>query len=327
MLSSSEGVWYALFMNRSGIKERTMCFAISFVLLVTSLCFAETDTNQPSAIRVYVIQPACFEYIFTSVMDGGGGKQKLSFNHINGRTVFAGVGDEIGEYKVKSYAPSVERVFNKSVNTYLEKKSGKVTLRSPDGASVALEMGKVLSRPGWTACLVWVDSGNWMYAGDDDPVPAGGDEISRAAISADSVVLSCKSRRQTVPFISDKEKADLAVIWEQRKKNREEAGRIAEKKTESQEPGIVATVIRHAPPVEPIDPPRRVVEVKASPQFFYGTEYRYPVEFETVPVVERTASGVTVIKNAIVVPKRFQGFTSGYGMTIDGGGSRMSITR
>ena len=134
----------------------------------------------------------------------------------------------------------------------------------------------------------------------------------------------------TVPFVSEAEKSSLFSLWESRRAAREEASKLPEKKhiSEESEPRqIVTQVIRHAQPLQSSDSSsRRLVEIRTPPQFFYGTEYRYPVSFETVPVYIRTSSGVR-IPQALVVPKLFQSGWSGYGIMQTPGGGKITIQR
>ena len=313
-------------------RTRIKCFwAIACLFLLSQAVYASSQaTNAIEYLRVYAIKPACFEYMFTSVMEKSEGRQSLSFNHINGRTVFAGVGDAVGEYRVKSFQPSVERVFNPSVNSYVEKKDGTAILQASDGRKIILDMGKVLTQPGSIACMVWLDSGNWMYVGRNDAVLVGDMEVPVTGISEESVTVMVDNTQCTVPFVSEAEKSSLLSLWADRRKAREEALKVPEKKpvSEESEPRQVVTqVIRHAQPLQPPDnSSRRLVEIRTPPQFFYGTEYRYPVSFETVPVYIRTSSGVR-IPQALVVPKLFQSGWSGYGITQTPGGTRITIQR
>jgi hypothetical protein len=272
-------------------------------------------------VRVYAIQPACFEYMFTSVMNKPDGKPLLSFNHVNGRTFFAAPGDQLGDYTVKSFEPSAERIFNPSVNSYMEKKAGRVVLESTERKAISLEMGKILPQPGYMACLIWRETGNWMHVEENDAVPDGEGEIAVTSITEDAVTLSRTNTSYTVPLISEKDAKDLVQLWERRKKDREQVAQQVEKEKEkeetSQQPRVVTQVIRHAPPLEApsLQPSRSLIAVTTPPQFFFGTEYRYPVSFETVPLVMRGPSG-TWVRNAMVVPKRFETYYSGFGMRV-----------
>ncbi|MDD4870006.1 MAG: hypothetical protein PHR77_05550 [Kiritimatiellae bacterium] len=285
----------------------TRMLSVILSMIVIPFCSALSQiTNVPGSLRVYAIQPACFEYMFTSVMEKPEGKQTLSFNHINGRTIFSGLGDPLGEYTVKSFNPSAERVFNPSVNSYIEKKAGSVMVKSPNGKMFTLEMGKILSLPGWTACLVWMDSGNWMYVNESDAIPAGATEIPVNSISENSLAVMVGNASRGIPFISDEEKVMLTSLWESRRKASEQVKLAENKPPQDPEPKVITQVIRHAPPLEPVEiPSSRLLEIKTPPQFFVGTEYRYPVAFETVPLIVKTSSG-TMIRQAMVVPKRFQ---------------------
>jgi hypothetical protein len=283
--------------------------SLVIVLIMVAMPFRSVMSqviNGLESLRVYVIQPACFEYVFTSVMEKTEGKQTLAFNHINGRTIFAGLGDPLGEYTVKSFDPSAERVFNPSVNSYIEKKGGCVTVQSPDGKKFALEMGKILPRSGWIACVAWLDSGNWMYVNENDTIPAGDTEIPVNSIAENSLAVMVGNTSRSISLISDEEKVMLTSLWESRRKAGEQAKLAANKPPQEPEPTVITQVIRHAPSLEPVEmPSRRLLEIKTPPQFFVGTEYRYPVAFETVPLIVKTSSG-TMIRQAIVVPKRFQ---------------------
>lgn len=308
-----------------------MRFRSVSILLISAIlpfCSARAQvSNGLPAARVYAIQPSCFELMFTSTMDNRGGKPILTFNHINGRTFFAGAGEAVLDYVVKSFDPADEMVFNPSVNSYVEKKAGLVTLQSVEGSKFLLELGKILPQPGWIACIVWLDSGNWMYAGDNDAIPAAGGVVPVHAITRESVSVMRGDEPQSVPLISDNEKKLLVTLWENRRKESEQSALAASKPREEQAPRVVTQFVRTPPDIEPVlNPSRRLVEIRTPPQFFFGTEYRYPVSFETVPLIVRTASGTT-IRQAMVVPKRFQTGWMGNGVRIGNGGNQITITQ
>lgn len=308
-----------------------MFIASCSLLLSSALPAFPQGTNELDCLRVYVIQPACFEYVLTSTMDKEAGKKMLSFNHINGRTVFAGEGDAVGEYTVKSFEPSVERTFNPTINSYVEKKSGRVKLQAPDGTKVTLEMGKILPRPGWIACLIWIDSGSWMYVSRDEVIPVGSNEVMVASITADSLAVVSGNASNNVPMITDAEKDQLVAMWEARKKAAEEV-RLAEKKRqiEQAEKEAAAEAAKYLAQLDSSSGARKsrqIIDIRTPPQFYYGTEYRYPISFETVPIIEKTSTG-TRIRNAIVVPTRFQTGFWGNQITSGGTGARViSVTQ
>jgi hypothetical protein len=192
------------------------------------------------------------------------------------------------------------------VNSYVEKKAGCVTVQSPDGKKNTLDLGKILPLPGWIACVIWMESGNWMYVSENDAIPANNAEVPVASISEDSLSVMVGNTPRNIPVISEEEKVMLLSLWESRKKASEQAKLAENKPPQDQEPRVVTQVISHAPPLESVEiPSRRLLEIKTPPQFFVGTEYRYPVAFETVPLIVKTSSG-TMIRQAMVVPKRFQ---------------------
>ncbi|OGV60168.1 MAG: hypothetical protein A2283_19580 [Lentisphaerae bacterium RIFOXYA12_FULL_48_11] len=309
-----------------------ICRLICITLMPFSSVISQTNIFEP--LRVYAVKSACFEYMFTSAMERSEGRQTLSFNHINGRTVFAGVGEAVGEYTLMSYDPGVEMEFNPTTDSYVQRKAGTATLRSVDGRKILLDMGKILPLPGWVACLVWLDCGNWMYVSETDVILAGNAEFPIECIKEDSLVVitgTSDADRQVIPLIADDEKSSLLAMWESRRKAREEDEMLANKKSlpeDQEQKPVVTQVIRHAPPL-PVweQPERRFVVIKTPPQFFYGTEFRYPVAFETVPLIEKTSYG-TRVKRAIVVPKLFQTGFSGHGIkSFPCGGTQITVPR
>lgn len=278
---------------------------LKYVVALTVLSWIRAHATAMDAIRVYAIRPDCFDYLFTAVVSEFGDKPVLSFNHISGRTFFAQVGETVEEYTVNAFEPRTERVFNPSVSAYQEKKTGMVTLEAPDGSSITLECGKPLSRPGWMACLVSLDTGMWQYVGAGDIMVIDDTEIIVDSVSQDSVRVSVDGTEHTVPVISEEEKEKLTQLWEKCRRQREERLKVeAEKRKADSEKQVVF-------PAQHEDrPPSRVVEVRRPAKFFFGTEYRYPTEYEVIPVAVRTASGTLVYK-PIVVPKRFATGTTG----------------
>lgn len=275
--------------------------------LVIVTCWAGTNATAAfDTIRVYELRPACFEYKFTSVVSDSGGQPVLSLNHISGQTFFARVGDTIGEYTIKAFEPKTERVFNPSINAYQKKDCGKVTLEDSDGKSIILERDELLPRPGWMACLVSIATGNWCHVGDKDIIILDNTKMTINTISLDSVTVSIEGVQYTVPVISESEKENLSLLWEERHKQRAEELKLAMKSREAkQEQQVVSEVSR------PRFRLRRTIEIRYPPRFFFfGTEYRYPVEFQAFPLVSGSDSG-TIIRGQVIIPTRFETRTSG----------------
>lgn len=276
------------------------------VAALTMLCCVSAHASTVlDAVRVYAIQPDCFEYLFTSVVSEFGGRPVLSFNNLSGETFFVTVGDTVGEYTVNTFEPRTERIFNSSINAYQKKRADRVTLDGPDGKSITLERGKLLPRTGWMAWLVSLDSGNWRRVRRKDMLILGNTKIMIDAISENSVTVSVAGTRHTVSPISEEEKEEISLLWEKRRKQKEEKAKFAMKRREAEcEQQVVAEAAR------PRRLPRRVVEVRYPSRLFFGTEYRYPTEFQVITVPGRTASG-TLTYQTVVVPKRFEARTSG----------------
>jgi hypothetical protein len=264
-------------------------------------------------LRVYAVQPGCFPYLFTSRASQFGDKPVLAFNDLGGRTHFVAVGDRIGDYTVEAYEPRSETVFNASINAYQEKDRGRVALVAEDGSSITLVRGEPLEQPGWLACLVSLASGDWHHALQRDDITIDDIDLSVQQVNPTSVVASAKGGAPTrLPAISGTERTALRQLWEDRRREREETLKQAEeerrKQKEAEAAREVARALREARP--PARRPR-----PAQPRHFFGTEIRYPVEFEVIPVFARNAAG-GVSRQAIVVPKRFESRMVGTGTSV-----------
>jgi len=193
-------------------------------------------------------------------------------------------------------------------------------------------MGEILPQDGLIACVVWLDSGNWMYVAANDAIPAGDSEIPVISVAEDSVSIFTGNATNRVPLISEEEKTALITAWENRKKAIESARLAAGRKVEEEEKKeALSQVIRHVPAVSQAGSSlprtsRRLINITTPPQFFYGTEYRYPMFFETVPIMERGPSGA-VVRRAMVAPQRFQSGCWGHGITIEDAGRSITIGR
>ncbi|MBT7068500.1 MAG: hypothetical protein HN919_19555, partial [Verrucomicrobia bacterium] len=120
---------------------------MALVWLVAASVAAGTTLDR---VRVHSVQQEVFAYRFTSVVSSRE-PVTLAFNHMDGRTVFARVGEAVGDYTLQSFsAEGRERAM----------------LVGADGESYLLKLGIPLSQPGHVACLVSMANGGWIYAGD-----------------------------------------------------------------------------------------------------------------------------------------------------------------
>jgi hypothetical protein len=257
------------------------------------------------ALRVYAIQSACFDYVFTSVSTGTDGKPTLAFNHRNGRTFLIHVGDNLGEYRLTAHEPKVRRVFIPTTNSEREEKAGQATLTTPDGRLLVLELGQPLSQPGRMAHLTALTSGEWCLVKEKDELILVEDKALVSTVSENAVTILRGSREQVIPLITGEEKEKLAALWAQRRKEAEEARRLALEKPQEEED---TSPPAYTPPARAVNR-RRTVEPRSGARAVFGTEFRYPTEFELIPSVT-DASG-RVIRPFVIIPRQFQTRTSG----------------
>jgi len=256
-------------------------------------------TTPVDIIRVYAIAPDSFDYVFTSVVSSSDKDPVLSLNHRNGKTFFVRPGDTLEKYRITAFEPKTERVFNQSVNSYLEKQSGKVTLEDPEGETIILEMGKRVPQQGRVAYLVSLTTGNWWFARAKNTFSIGDTTITVYTVSENSVTISIDNAEQSIPMISQEEKEKLVLLWNEYQKQREEKRELAKKR--QKEKKEKQTAVKE---ISPHDRPHQTVEIRYPTKIFFGTEYRYPSEVKVLPSIW-SASG-ELIQPATVVPTRFK---------------------
>ncbi|MEI6149121.1 MAG: hypothetical protein WCS01_08505 [bacterium] len=291
-------------MSSGVLRSMTRALAVG-VVLATALAGAAT----PDSLRVYSIQPACFDYLFTSVSTGVDGKPILAFNHRNGRTFLVRIGGRLGDYRVAAYEPRIRRVFVPSTKSEREEKVGRAMLETSDGRLLELELAQPLVQPGWMAHLVSVATGEWRLVREQDEWMPAGDRVLVKRISETTVSVLRGDQEDVIPFATSEEKATLVGLWEQYRKQVAMDRKVALQKEEDEarEEARNPLAARTAPPRPFVT--RRIVEPIARTRAVFGTEFRYPTEFEIRPAV-MDASG-KIIQPALVIPRNFQTRTSG----------------
>ena len=264
----------------------------------------------PASLRVYAISPAVFDYVLTSVVATLTNAPVLSFNHRNGQTFFARVGDTLGPYCIVAFEPRVERIFTPSVNAYLDRKGGRALLRDGDGRTFALELGTPLPQPGWTACLVDLKSGAQWSAREKDHIQAAGATLSVESVSKDAVLISAGGDIEPVAPASEVERADLARLWDELAKQRAERLRLAARSQEKEPEDPFAS---WHPDLRQVMP-QPTFEVRGRPGILIGQEYRYPSQFIVLPGV--VSSSGKVVTEPFLVPTHFDTRSVGISLRI-----------
>ena len=251
------------------------------------------------SIRVYATEPDFFEYIFTSFVSGSGDAPVLALNHQSGKTFFAQIGDTLGQYKITAFEPHTKKVFNSSINSYLEKQAGKVTLKGPDGQSVVLEQGKRLARTGHVAYVVSLKTGDWRAVRPKNIFSIGSTTAKVNMVTKNSATILVGNAEQSIPIISQEEKEKLVLLWQERQKKIEEKRKLTAQHQKEQQKKK-AVVKESAPQYRPY----QSIEIRYPAKCFFGTEYRYPPESQVLPSIW-TDSG-KLIQPSVVIPTRFE---------------------
>ena len=280
-------------------------FAIIFGLL--SAAGAGSATGE---IRVFTTAPACFEFLFTGVSDGADGKPVLSFNHRNDRTYFARPGERLGPYRITAYEAKTNSVFYSSLNAFLDKPSGRVTLAGPGNATIVLEQNQPLPCPGRTAWLVKLDSGAWWNINEQDVFTINNKLFFIEEIDEDGVVVTAGQDLAFIRRIAAGEKDELEKLWADKKREREAREQLElirrddEAKARAKEAETAAKTVYVI-----YDRPTADVEIRGPPRFYYGNEYRFPTSFKICPNAY-TLDG-RVVSTPFAIPASFGTYYSG----------------
>lgn len=258
-------------------------------------------------IRVFTTEPACFEYLFTGAINGADGQILLAFNQRNGRTVFAKLSESLGCYRVTAFEAKTNRVYNASVNAFLNEPSGRVTLTGSGNVAVILEQDQRLPWPGRVAWLVRLDNGTWWNIQEQDVFFMDNQPIAVEEIDEDGVTVTAGEDLQFIRPITSGEKIELNRLWADRKRQEQndrelelQRRREAAKPTDS---GASYFTLERGPHVEARGPAR----------FFYGNEYRFPTAFKVSPAVFVNGR---MIQQPIVIPAGFETRSYGTSLTV-----------
>ena len=257
-------------------------------------------------LRVYAIEPATFDYVFTSVTSRSADQPVLAFNHRSGRTQFRTVGATLDGYTITAYEPRTTQVFNASIKSYQTRECGRVTLQAPDGTTRVLEQGQRLPESGWAAWLVAADSGRGWYVQRNDAVPFAGTNVIVAGVSSNTVCIVVAGATRALPWLSaEEQQALIALVARQREAQR----RVAEQAREQAESEHTAEEEARRAAVA-----RAEARMALTPQYesraAIGTVYRFPAEFQVVPGLINASTG-RFITPTVVVPTRFETRSTG----------------
>jgi len=168
-------------------------------------------------VRIITTEPACFEYLFTSMVSDANGYPLLAFNHRSGRTIFAKPGDTLGAYRIAAYESRTNHVFHPSINAYLDEPAGRVKLAGPANAVVVLDQNKPLPWPGRVAWLISLENGTWWSIQEQDIFYMGRMPVFVEEIGEEGVMVTAGQDLSSIPQITPAEKDAVNRLWADQK--------------------------------------------------------------------------------------------------------------
>ncbi len=282
----------------------------SLNMFMLAAIFAATSLLGESSVRVYSVRDACFPYRFDSISMIGSKGAQLSFSHISGSRTFATVGNELpGAFRVESVEKRTLRVFEPTINAERDEPAHRVTLRSPANDKIVLEVGKPLKIPGLMACLVNMESGRIRYVTSGQIIMHDEALWRIAEVTNTMVVATLKDAQIEIPLMTDPERESIEFMWAERRRVAKEDKRLAEAQRREEELAEEQKrrerIAKYQAALDASSKPRG----SSSTTMNFGSVYRYPVEWEVVPIWGRK-DGQTFLQ-PIAVPRRFETRQSG----------------
>jgi hypothetical protein len=277
-------------------------------------CLPAMAANSAAGIRVYAIEPASFDYVFTAIASSSATNPVLSFNHRGGRTFFVRPGERLGDYEVSNFQPVITQVFNPAIKMNQERKAGRVTLCATNQPAIVMELGKRLPQPGWMAYLVNLSDGNWWSVKEGDTVVTGAQALWIGPVNSNSVILVSAGKTNEAPVITGDETDQLAALWDSRIRKRSGA-KAEEELMAAEEPDNSWMDAAKAPAPQPVARPVSTTVVMQYPsRTFFGTDYSCPVEYTVLPGI--WSSSGHLIRPTMVIPRRFETRSSGLSIEV-----------
>ncbi len=275
----------------------------------------EPAVSWPETLRAVRVHEDTFDYVLTAYTAAGDGQWTLSINHRAGQTYFAQTGGMVGAWRVVAFEPTEERVFVPSVNAYRTSKSGRATLEDAEGRQRVLVMGRPLETPGWRVTLASLVSGALWNVREGDRVRETEAELTVVRIAPDEpVAASFNEQPVTIPLAESEDTARLATVWQEQAEARERQERWAQYQRYREAEDARASDWAVA---RPVPTPRVPASAARRPEWFFGTEYRYPSQYE----VWMLRQGPDGAWRPFVVPRAFESGRARFGWGSSGYGA------
>jgi hypothetical protein len=293
-------------MKQSGARAA----ALAAVVLA---CAGVAAAGGGDDLRLYAVRSNVFEHLLASVSTGSDFAPVLAFRDLAGTTRFLRVGDRLGEWALVGYQARSEQVFKASVGAALTVDTSAATLRHTNGQERILILGAPLEESGRMACLVSLTSGAWGYARVGDAITLGNRTVTVEAVDETAARVRTGEESFAVALASDAERDAVMQLW---RACREQAEARIREEAEAYRAREAARVAAEHAAEERLAAARLPARAPQQPaRFFYGADYRYPVEYDAVPCVMRLPDG-SYRTRYVVMPTRFETRAVGHSIEV-----------
>ncbi len=286
--------------KRSDIRCRASTWRLAWGVALTAWTMASAGAAAGTGndLRLLAVRPEVFDYLLTAVSLGADHVPVLAFKDLAGTTRFVRPGGRLGDWTVATHQPRKEKVFNPSVNAQLDVDTSTATLRGTNGQERTLVVGVPLVQPGSMACFVSLTTGTWVYARRADTVALDGLQLTVISVSETVAQVQAAGQTFDVTLASDSERQAVMTVWRTRQEQAEAQSRVLAEARARRKAETAAAEARAAAAAPVVLAPQQPA------RFSYVTEYRYPTEYEVVPILARSPDG-TQRTRAIIVPTQF----------------------
>ena len=279
---------------------------IWIMLIAATLPMLLGATEAPSTLRVLQTGGDTFDYTFTTYTPTSDGQWTLAFNHRDGQTFFARVGESVGAYSITAFTPDETQRFTPSLNTSIKQKAGWVTLEAPDETVYRLAVDQALNLPGRRATLVSVPSGRTWSVRIGERLQVDDTVLTVTQIADDVRVASADDRDPfTIPPLQP---ADAELLRAERLRREQLARRPASPVFPA--PDVPMATSRLMPASRPQDAYQGAIRnlpnqpsSQGDAYFQFSREYRYPVDYDVI--ILRGPGGTW---QPLCLPRRFETF-------------------
>lgn len=248
------------------------------------------------------VRPDSLDYVLMSIVNPSAPRAVLSFNHRDGTTHLVREGETIGPYTVLSYKQHTKRVFDPSVSALRTETEATARLKLVDGTTFEVRQGVRHPVPGLLATLVSLESGACRHVREGDTICLVDGWLEVTGVGEEEVRARVSGREVAIPLLTDEESTALAERYRARQAALAAQAKAAPDAAEAEPPPAAkndeAWWRNAVPPLHYAPPPSSGTGIQ------FGTEYRYPVAWEVLPL--RTLRNGKVVIAPLAVPTEFE---------------------